>query len=136
MQGAPPPLAVNRCLFCGRRRACAPSSATVSSASLSAAWDTLRCALSLSAASGPRSLEFPYAVGAPPPSPHQALAPPPLLRDASASARSEQPARALNLVIAALFSVRLFFGVARATVSSPSRVHRPLVLPRRRDAHV
>jgi hypothetical protein len=57
VQGAPPPSAVNRCLFCGHRRVCAPSSATVSSASLSVARDTLRCALSLSVSSGPRSLE-------------------------------------------------------------------------------
>jgi hypothetical protein len=55
VQGAPPPPAVDRCLFCGHRRAHAPSSATVSSALLPAARDTLRGALSLSAASGPRS---------------------------------------------------------------------------------
>jgi hypothetical protein len=38
----------------------------------------------------------------PPPSPRRASVPPPLLRDASTSARGEQPARALNLVILAL----------------------------------
>jgi hypothetical protein len=54
----------------------------------------------------------PCAVRAPPTLPRWALAPPSLLRDASASARGEQPARALNLVIAALFSARLFAGVA------------------------
>jgi hypothetical protein len=43
------------CLFCGRCRARAPSSATVSSILLLAARDTLRCALSLPAASGPHS---------------------------------------------------------------------------------
>jgi hypothetical protein len=58
VQGAPPPPAVDRCLFRGRRRARAPSSATVSSALLSAARDTLRCALSLPVASSPRSPEF------------------------------------------------------------------------------
>jgi hypothetical protein len=58
VQGAPPSLAVDRCLFRDRRRARAPSSATVSSALLPAAWDTLRCALSLPIASGPRSPEF------------------------------------------------------------------------------
>jgi hypothetical protein len=89
VQGAPPPPAIDRCLFCGRRRARAPSSATVSFALLSVARDTLRL-----------------------PSPHRALAPPTLLRDASASARGEQPARALNLVIVVLFSARLFTGVA------------------------
>jgi hypothetical protein len=56
-QRAPPPPADDHYLFCGRRRARAPSSATVSSALLSAARDTLRCALSLPAASGPRSPE-------------------------------------------------------------------------------
>jgi hypothetical protein len=55
MQGAPPSPVVDRCLFCGHRCVRAPSSATVSSASLSAARDTLRCALSLSVASSPRS---------------------------------------------------------------------------------
>jgi hypothetical protein len=48
VQGAPPPPVVDRCLFCRRRCVCTPSSATVSSASLSAARDTFRCALSLS----------------------------------------------------------------------------------------
>jgi hypothetical protein len=57
VQGAPPPPTVDYCLFCGHRRVRIPSSATVSSASLSAARDTLRCALSLSAASDPRSPE-------------------------------------------------------------------------------
>jgi hypothetical protein len=59
VQGAPPPPADNHYLFCGRRRARAPSSATVSSALLSAAQDTLRCALFLPTTSSPRSLEFP-----------------------------------------------------------------------------
>jgi hypothetical protein len=54
VQGAPPSPAVDHCLFCGRRRARALSSATVSSTLLSAARDTLRCAPSLSAASSPR----------------------------------------------------------------------------------
>jgi hypothetical protein len=112
VQGAPPPPVVDRCLFCGRRRARAPSSATVSSALLSAARDTLRCALSFPVASGPRSPECFLHSPSPPPSPRQALAPPSLLRDASASARGEQPARALNLAITALFSARLFAGVA------------------------
>jgi hypothetical protein len=57
VQGAPPPPAVDCCLFCGHRRVCAPSSATVSFALLSAARDTLRCALSLSVSSGLRSPE-------------------------------------------------------------------------------
>jgi hypothetical protein len=52
----PPPTDVRR-LFRGRRCAHAPSSATVSSALPSATRDTLRCALSLPAAPGPRSLE-------------------------------------------------------------------------------
>jgi hypothetical protein len=56
-QGAPPPPADAHCLFRGRHRVGAPSSATVSSALLSAARDTLRCALSLPVASGPRSQE-------------------------------------------------------------------------------
>jgi hypothetical protein len=56
-QGALPPSADAYRLFHGRRCARAPSSATVSFALLSAARDTLRCALSLSAASGPRSPE-------------------------------------------------------------------------------
>jgi hypothetical protein len=57
VQGAPPSPAVDRCLFCGHRRVHAPSSVTVSSAILSAAQDTLRCALSLSVSSGPCSPE-------------------------------------------------------------------------------
>jgi hypothetical protein len=55
VQGAPPPPADAHCLFCGCRRARAPSSATVSSALLSTARDTLQCALSFPAMSGPRS---------------------------------------------------------------------------------
>jgi hypothetical protein len=35
-----------------------------------------------------------------------------MLRDTSTSARGEQPARALNLVVPALFSARLFAGLA------------------------
>jgi hypothetical protein len=54
-QGAPPPPADAHRLFRGRRCVRAPSSATVSFALLSAARDILRCALSLPAASGPRS---------------------------------------------------------------------------------
>jgi hypothetical protein len=57
VQRAPPPLVVDRCLFYSHHRVHALSSAMVSSASLSAAWDTLRCALSISAQSGPRSPE-------------------------------------------------------------------------------
>jgi hypothetical protein len=56
-QRAPPPPAVDCCLFCGHCCVRAPYSATVSSALLSAARDTLRCALSLSVLSGPRSPE-------------------------------------------------------------------------------
>jgi hypothetical protein len=56
-QRAPPPPAVGCCPFCGHRRVRAPSRATVSSASPSAARDTLRCALPLSGSSGPRSPE-------------------------------------------------------------------------------
>jgi hypothetical protein len=56
-QGAPSPPADDHCLFRGHHHARAPSSATVSSALLSAARDTLRCALSFPAASGPRSSE-------------------------------------------------------------------------------
>jgi hypothetical protein len=104
VQGAPPPPADVCCLFCGHRRARAPFFAPVSSASPLTARDTLRCAFSLSAASGPRSPEQS--------SRRQALVPPSLLRDSSASARGEQPARALNLVVVALFSARLFAGVA------------------------
>jgi hypothetical protein len=84
--GTPPPPTDAHCLFHGRRRARAPSSATVSSALLLAARDTLRCALSLPAASGPHSPEHFLRSRSPPPSPHRTLAPPPLLRDASASA--------------------------------------------------
>jgi hypothetical protein len=57
VQGAPPPPAVDRCLFCGHRRVRAPSSATVSSTSLSDAPDTLQCSLSLSVSSDLRSPE-------------------------------------------------------------------------------
>jgi hypothetical protein len=112
MQGAPPPPAVDHCLFCGRRRARASSSATVSSALLLAARDTLRCALfpMLHPVRAHRSNL--RAVGALPPSPHRALVPPSLLRDASASARGEQPVCALNLAIVAMFSAQLFAGVA------------------------
>jgi hypothetical protein len=57
VQRAPPPPAFDRCLFHGRRHARAPSSATVSSALLSAARDTVRCALSLPTALGPCTRE-------------------------------------------------------------------------------
>jgi hypothetical protein len=57
LQRSPPPPTVDRCPFCSHRRVRALSRATVSSASLSAARDTLRCALPLSVSSGPRSLE-------------------------------------------------------------------------------
>jgi hypothetical protein len=57
VQGAPPSSVDAQCLFRGHRRAHAPSSAAVSSALLSPARDTLRCALSLPAASGLRSPE-------------------------------------------------------------------------------
>jgi hypothetical protein len=56
-QRAPPPSTDAHRLFCGRYCARAPSSATVSFALLSAALETLWCALSLLAASGPRSTE-------------------------------------------------------------------------------
>jgi hypothetical protein len=56
-QGALPSPVDAHCLFRGRRRARALFSATVSFALLSATRDILRCALSLPAASGPRSLE-------------------------------------------------------------------------------
>jgi hypothetical protein len=56
-QRALPPSTDAHCLFRGRRRAYAPSSATVSSALLSAARDTLQFALSFPAASGLRSPE-------------------------------------------------------------------------------
>jgi hypothetical protein len=56
LRAPPPPANVHR-LFCGRRCACAPSSATVSFTLPSATRDKLRCALSLFVLSGPRSLE-------------------------------------------------------------------------------
>jgi hypothetical protein len=57
VQRAPPPPAADRRLFWGHRRVRAPSNATVSFASLSAARDTLRCAPSLPGSAGPRSPE-------------------------------------------------------------------------------
>jgi hypothetical protein len=57
VQRAPPPPVADRRLFCGHRRVRAPPSAMVSSASLSAARDTLRCAPSLPDSAGPRSPE-------------------------------------------------------------------------------
>jgi hypothetical protein len=57
VQRAPPPPAVDRCPFCDHRRVHAPSCATVSFASPSAARDTLWCARPLSGSSGPRSPE-------------------------------------------------------------------------------
>jgi hypothetical protein len=54
LRAPPPPVDAHR-LFCGRRCARAPSSATVSFALPSAARDTLRCALSLPATPGPCS---------------------------------------------------------------------------------
>jgi hypothetical protein len=112
VQGAPPLPTDVRCPFCGHRRAHASSFALVSSASPLAARDTLRCAFSLSAASSPRSPKQSSRVGSPATVACRALAPPSLLRDSSASARGEQPARALNLVVAALFSARMFGRVA------------------------
>jgi hypothetical protein len=97
----PPPADAHR-LFRGRRCVCALSSATVSFALPSATRDTLRCALSLSVSSGPRSPERflvqPESATVAPSSPYASAS----LRDASASARGKRPARALNLVIPAL----------------------------------
>jgi hypothetical protein len=107
-----PPPTDGRCPFCGHCRALAPSFALVSSASPSAARDTLRCALPLSGLPGPRSPERSCAVVAPPPSPRRVPAPPPLPRDSRASPRGEQPACTLDLVVTALVSARLFAGVA------------------------
>jgi hypothetical protein len=112
VQRAPPPPAVDRCLFRGHRRARAPSSATVSSALLQLLGTPFGVPFPSLMRLVHAHRSSPCVVGAPPPSPCRALAPPPLLRDASASARGEQPARALNLAIAALFSARLFARVA------------------------
>jgi hypothetical protein len=109
-QRAPPPPADDHCMFCGRRRARAPSSATVSSALLSAARDTLRCALSLPAASGPRSSEQFCAAGAPPPSTRGSTTPSPSSTRSGVRTQGEQPTRALNLVIPALLLARLLAG--------------------------
>jgi hypothetical protein len=56
-RGPPPPSIDVHRLFCGRRCARVPSSATVRFALPLATRDTLRCALSLPAAPGPRSPE-------------------------------------------------------------------------------
>jgi hypothetical protein len=109
-QRAPPPPVLDCCPFCGHRRVCAPSRATVSSASPSAARDTLRCALPLSGSSGPRSPEqflrsqSPAVVA---PSYPCASA---LLRDPSTSPQGEQPARTLILVVTTLLLARLLTG--------------------------
>jgi hypothetical protein len=86
VQRALPPPADAHCLFCGHHRARAPSSATVSFALLSSTRDTLRCALSLPTASGPRSPEHFLSSRSPPPSPRRTLASPSLLHDSNASA--------------------------------------------------
>jgi hypothetical protein len=109
-QRALPPPVVDCCLFCGHRRVRTPSRATVSSALLLAAHRSYSCA-----ARYPLSLPFPSlfrpvhahrsdscAAGYPPSLPRRVLAPPPLPRDSSATPQGEQPARTLNLVIAAL----------------------------------
>jgi hypothetical protein len=57
MQRAPPPSVIDRYPLCGHRHVRAPSRGTVSSASLLATRDTLRCALPLSILSSPRSPE-------------------------------------------------------------------------------
>jgi hypothetical protein len=136
VQGPPPPPAVDRCLFCGCRRARAPFSVTVSSALLSAARDTLRCALSFPAASGPRSPERFMRSRSPPPSPRRALAhrrsfvTPALLLEVS------------NLLVPLIWSLLPCLArycspkLPRAAVSLPRRVQRPLVLPHWREAHV
>jgi hypothetical protein len=99
---APLPPADAHRLFRGRRCARAPSSATVSFALPSATRDTHWCALSLPTVRPVHAHRSVFLRSrSPPPSLHRAPAPPPLLRDASAS-RGEQPARALNLVILAL----------------------------------
>jgi hypothetical protein len=111
VQGAPPPPTVDRYLFCGHRRVCAPSSATVSSASLSALLGT------------PFGVPFPSLLrpvrahrsnlrvaGAPPPSPCRVSAPLSLLRDTSASPQGEQHARTLNLVIPVVLFARVLTG--------------------------
>jgi hypothetical protein len=91
-QRAPPPLTIARCPFCVHHRVRAPSSATVSFASPSAARDTLRCALPLSSLAGPHTLEWFCVAGAPPPSPRRVPVPLPLPRDSNVSPQGEQPA--------------------------------------------
>jgi hypothetical protein len=129
VQGAPPPPAIDRCLFCGYRRACAPSSATVSSALLSAARDTLQCALSLPAAPSSYSPE---------PRHHRPVEPLRLRR------RFATPALLLevsNLHVPLIWSLLPCLArdcspeLLRAAVSPPRRVQRPLVLPHRHEGH-
>jgi hypothetical protein len=130
-QRAPPPPAVGCCLFCSHHRARAPSFASVSSASLSAARDTLWCALPLSGSSGPRSPER-------------------FLRSrspvASLCLRRRPVTPALPLKVSnppapLIWSFLLCCSrdcspkVSRAAISPSRRVQRLLVLPRRRDTH-
>jgi hypothetical protein len=136
VQGAPPPPVVHRYLFCGHRRARAPSSATVSSALLSAARDTLRCALPpcyvQSALTGvpPVQSELHHHRPIEPLRLRRCFATPALLLEVS------------NLSVPLIWPLLSCLArdcsleLPRAAVSPPRHVQRPLVLPRRREAHV
>jgi hypothetical protein len=134
VQGALPPPTVDRCLVCGRRRALL-SSATVRSALLSAARDTLRCAPSLSAASGPHS-------------PEQSLQPEPRHRHPVESPCLRRcftmpalPLKVSNLLVPLIWSFQLCCSrdcspeQPRTAVSPPRRGPRSLVPLRQREGH-
>jgi hypothetical protein len=134
-QVALPPLTEDHRSFCDRRRARAPSVASVSSASPSATRDTLRFAFSIPGLPGPRSPEHFLRSRSPPPStqgsphPHRPLSAP------------EFALEARNLPVP-LIRPLLPFGpcnsspeLIRIVVSPPRRVTRSLVLLCQRGAH-
>jgi hypothetical protein len=126
VQGAPPPPAVDRCLFCGHRRVRAPSSAMVSFASLSAAWDTLQCALIGAIFAQPESRR------------HHPVEP---LRLRHCFTTPALPLKVSKLPVPLIRSFPLCLArdcspeLLRAAVSLPRRVQRPLVPPHRREGH-
>jgi hypothetical protein len=126
------------CLFCGRRCAHAPSSATVSFALPSATWDTLRCALSIPAAPGPRSPECFLRSRSPPPSPHRPVEP---LRLRRCFAMPALLLEVSNLPVPLIWLSLLYSSSncspeqSSAAVIPLRRGLRSLVPPRRREGH-
>jgi hypothetical protein len=111
-QGAPPPPTVDCRLFCDRRRARAPSIASVSSASPSATRDTLWFALPLSGLRGPRSPKHFLCSRSPLSSTRGSTTPPPFPERPGIRTQGEHPSHAFILPSIAPVPAQLLTGVS------------------------